>query len=40
MPVDLRAEGNLLVAHRPRGAIIEAAPLPDDLSIALVSPRP
>ena len=34
------AEGSLLVAHSPRGAVVEPAPLPVDLSVALESPRP
>jgi len=34
------AEGSLLMAHSPRGAVIDAAPLPEDLSLALESPRP
>lgn len=29
------AEGSLLVAHSPRGAIIEPVPLPEDLELAL-----
>lgn len=34
------AEGSLLIAHSPRGAVVEPAPLPDDLVAALESPRP
>jgi hypothetical protein len=34
------AEGSLLVAHSPRGVVVEAAPLPADLTIALESPQP
>ncbi len=34
-----RAEGNLLVAHSIRGAVIEAEPLPDDLRRTLESPN-
>jgi Caspase domain len=34
------AEGNLLVAKSPLGAVIEPAPLPEDLRVALESPRP
>jgi uncharacterized caspase-like protein len=33
------AEGNLLVAHSPRGAVVEPAALPEDLVVALESPR-
>jgi multiple sugar transport system substrate-binding protein len=33
------AEGNLLVAHSIRGAVIEPEPLPEDLRITLESPR-
>ncbi len=33
------AEGDLLVAHSPRGAIIKPAPLPEDLVALLESPR-
>ncbi|MGB7685760.1 MAG: caspase family protein [Solirubrobacterales bacterium] len=33
------AEGDLLVAHSPRGAIVEPAPLPEDLLILLESAR-
>src|SRR6516165_5045261 len=33
------AEGDLLVAHSVRGAIIEPEPLPEDLRITLESPR-
>lgn len=33
------AEGNLLVAHSIRGAVIEPEPLPEDLRITLQSPR-
>src|SRR5215475_284418 len=33
------AEGNLLVAHSVRGAVIEPEPLPEDLRITLESPR-
>lgn len=34
------AEGSLVLARSPRGALVEPAPLPMDLSIALESPRP
>jgi DNA-binding beta-propeller fold protein YncE len=34
------AEGDLLVAHSPRGAIVKAAPLPEDLIMLLESARP
>jgi hypothetical protein len=34
------AEGSLMVAHSVCGAVIEAAPLPEDLSSALENPRP
>ncbi|HEX3174537.1 MAG TPA: caspase family protein [Solirubrobacterales bacterium] len=34
------AEGDLLVAHSPRGAIVEPAPLPEDLLMLLESARP
>jgi hypothetical protein len=34
------AEGDLLVAHSIRGAVIEPVPLPEDLRITLESPRP
>jgi uncharacterized caspase-like protein len=34
------AEGNLLVAHSPRGAVVDSAALPEDLRIALESARP
>ena len=33
------AEGNLLVAHSVRGAVIEPEPLPEDLRVTLESPR-
>ena len=33
------AEGDLLVAHSPRGAIVKPAPLPEDLVTLLESPR-
>ncbi len=33
------AEGDLLVAHSPRGAIVEPAPLPEDLAMLLESAR-
>jgi hypothetical protein len=33
------AEGNLLVAHSPRGAVVEPAPLPEDLLVLLESAR-
>src|SRR5215470_4293994 len=33
------AEGNLLVAHSIRGAVIEPEPLPEDLRMTLESPR-
>lgn len=33
------AEGGLLVAHSPRGAIVEPAPLPEDLVLLLESAR-
>src|SRR5215475_8699290 len=33
------AEGNLLVAHSVRGAVIEPEPLPEDLRMTLESPR-
>jgi hypothetical protein len=33
------AEGNLLVAHSVRGAVIESEPLPEDLRMTLESPR-
>jgi hypothetical protein len=33
------AEGNLVVAHSIRGAVIEPEPLPEDLRMALESPR-
>jgi hypothetical protein len=32
-------EGTLLVAHSPRGPVVEPAPLPEDLRLALESPR-
>lgn len=34
------AEGNLLIAHSPRGAVIEPAPLPQHLRATLESPLP
>jgi hypothetical protein len=34
------AEGDLLIARSPRGPIIEPTPLPEDLRVALESPRP
>lgn len=34
------AEGNLLVAHNPRGAVVEPGALPEDLRTALESARP
>ena len=34
------AEGDLLVAHSPRGAIVKPAPLPEDLIALLESARP
>lgn len=34
------AEGDVLLAHSIRGAIIEPMPLPDDLRLTLESPRP
>lgn len=34
------AEGGLLVAHSPRGAVVEPVPLPDDLAALLESGRP
>ena len=34
------AEGDLLVAHSPRGPIIEPAPLPEDLRLTLENSRP
>ena len=33
------AEGDLLVAHSPRGPIVEPAPLPEDLRLTLENPR-
>ena len=33
------AEGNLLVAHSVRGAVVEPEPLPEDLRVTLESPR-
>jgi len=34
------AEGSLLLAHSPRGAVVDPLPLPEDLKVALESPRP
>ena len=34
------AEGNVLVAHSPRGAVVTPAALPEDLRATLDSPRP
>ena len=34
------AEGNVLVAHSPRGAVVTLAALPEDLRATLDSPRP
>jgi hypothetical protein len=34
------AEGELLVAHSPRGAVVKPVPLPEDLTAALESARP
>jgi hypothetical protein len=33
-------EGSLIVAHSLKGAVIEPAPLPEDLRVSLESPRP
>jgi streptogramin lyase len=34
------AEGDLLVAHSPRGAVVKPVPLPEDLAMLLESARP